>query len=161
MLKEFKNFIMTGNVIEFAIAVILAGAIGLVINGFVNDVMMPIIGYLVGGSDFSELKYVLEAGSTGADGTVVEEVAVKWGSWVNTIINLIIVGFVLFMMGKGYAKSKKAAEEAPSGPTAEDLLAEITGCSRDFACYLGRKTQGFSARMPSCPLPAGSTPARC
>ena len=125
MLKEFKNFIMTGNVIEFAIAVILAGAVGLVVNSFVNDVMMPIIGYFAGGTDFADLRYILSPASVGADGTEVAEVAVKWGAWINTIINLIIVGFVLFMMGKGYAKTKKQAEEAPSGPTAEDLLAEI------------------------------------
>jgi len=126
MLKEFKNFIMTGNVIEFAVAVILAGAVGLVVNSFVNDVIMPIVGYFIGGADFSDLKYVLSAATTGADGTVVEEVAVKWGAWVNTIINLIIVGFVLFMIIKAYNKTKKKEEEAPpAGPSETDLLSEI------------------------------------
>ena len=125
MLKEFKEFIMTGNVIDFAVAVILAGAIGLVINGFVNDVMMPIVGHFVGGADFSDLKYVLTPESADADGNVVEEVAVKWGAWVNTIINLLIVGFVLFLMVKAYNKTKKPVVEEEAGPTAEDLLAEI------------------------------------
>jgi large conductance mechanosensitive channel len=126
MLKEFRNFIMTGNVIEFAIAVILAGAVGLVVNGFVNDVMMPLIGYFAGGMDFADLKYVLEPASTGTDGVEVAEVAIRWGAWVNTIFNLIIVGFVLFMMSRAYNKSKKKEEvAAPAGPTAEDLLTEI------------------------------------
>jgi len=129
MLKEFKNFIMTGNVIEFAVAVILAGAVGLVVNTFVSDMMMPIIGHFAGGMDFAELKVVLDEAVLAADGSVATpENAIMWGKWVNTIINLIIVGFVLFMMMKAYNKSKKkeeAVEEAPAGPTQEELLAEI------------------------------------
>lgn len=129
MLKEFKSFIMTGNVIEFAVAVILAGAVGLVVNGFVNDVMMPIIGHFAGGMDFAALKVVLDEAVVGADGVVTSpENAIMWGKWVNAIINLLIVGFVLFMMMKAYSKSKKKAEEAapaPAGPTQEELLSEI------------------------------------
>jgi len=129
MLKEFKNFIMTGNVIEFAVAVILAGAVGLVVNTFVADMMMPIIGHFAGGMDFAQLKVVLDEAVVAADGTVTTpENAIMWGKWVNTIINLIIVGFVLFMMMKAYNKSKKKEEEAPAepaGPTQEELLAEI------------------------------------
>ncbi|MEP2936499.1 MAG: large conductance mechanosensitive channel protein MscL [Gilvibacter sp.] len=129
MLKEFKNFIMTGNVIEFAVAVILAGAVGLVVNTFVSDMMMPIIGHFAGGMDFAELKVVLDEAVLAADGSVATpENAIMWGKWVNTIINLIIVGFVLFMMMKAYNKSKKkeeAVEEAPAGPSQEELLAEI------------------------------------
>lgn len=127
MLKEFKDFILTGNVIEFAVAVILAGAVGLVVNSFVSDVIMPVVGYFVGGADFSDLKYVLQPASAAADGTAVAEVAVKWGAWVNTIINLIIVGFVLFMIVKSYNKVKKAKVEdaPPAGPSEADLLAEI------------------------------------
>jgi len=126
MLKEFKDFILTGNVIEFAIAVIMAGAIGLVVNGFVGDIIMPIVGHFAGGIDFANLKYVLTAASgvEGADGFVAEN-AIRWGSWVNTIVNLLIVGFVMFLIVKAYNKMKAKAEEAPSGPTAEELLTEI------------------------------------
>ncbi|MCW5519882.1 large conductance mechanosensitive channel protein MscL [Aureitalea sp. L0-47] len=129
MLKEFKNFIMTGNVIDLAVAVILAGAVGLVVNGFVSDVMMPIIGHFAGGMDFADLKYILTEASVDADGNEVAENAIMWGKWVNTIINLVIVGFVLFMIVKAYNKTKKKqAEEAPApppGPTQEELLSEI------------------------------------
>lgn len=129
MLKEFKNFILTGNVIEFAVAVILAGAVGLVVNGFVSDIMMPVVGHFAGGMDFSQLKVVLDEAVVAADGSVTTpENAIMWGKWVNAIINLIIVGFVLFMMMKAYNKAKKKeepAEEAPAGPTQEELLAEI------------------------------------
>ena len=127
MLKEFKEFVMTGNVIDLAVAVLLAGAIGLVVSGFVSDVMMPIIGHFIGGADFAELKVILSEAVVASDGTVVTpENAILWGKWVNTIINLIIVGFVLFMIVKAYNKSKKPAEEeAPAGPSEVDLLTEI------------------------------------
>ena len=127
MLKEFKSFIMTGNVIEFAVAVILAGAIGLVINGFVNDVVMPIVGHLVGGVDFSELKVVLSEEMKDATGAVTSsENAIRWGAWVNSIVNLIVVGFILFLMIKAYNKTKAPAPEAaPAGPSQEELLTQI------------------------------------
>ncbi|WP_338410136.1 large conductance mechanosensitive channel protein MscL [uncultured Flavobacterium sp.] len=127
MLKEFKNFIMTGNVIEFAVAVILAGAIGAVVNSFVNDVIMPIVGHFAGGLDFASYKTVLSSEVVDAAGVVVTaENAIRYGAWINTIVSLIIVGFVLFMIVKAYNKSKKAAEAAaPAGPSQEDLLAEI------------------------------------
>jgi len=126
MFKEFKDFIMTGNVVEFAVAVILAGAIGLVVNGFVEDIIMPVVGQLAGGMDFADMKHILSPEVVAADGTVsAAENAIRYGKWINTIINLIIVGFVLFMIVRSYNKMQKQAEEAPAGPTAEDLLAEI------------------------------------
>ena len=129
MLKEFKNFIMTGNVIDLAVAVILAGAVGLVVNGFVSDIMMPVVGHFAGGVDFADMKYVLDSAVVGTDGTITKpENAVMYGKWVNAIINLIIVGFVLFMIVKAYNKTKKpeepAAPEAPAGPSEIDLLKE-------------------------------------
>lgn len=124
MLKEFKNFILTGNVIDFAVAVILATAVGLVVNGFVADIVMPVVGHFAGGMDFASLKYVLSPAGVGADGAPIAENAIRWGAWINTIINLIIVGFVMFMMVKAYNKATNKQEEA-AGPTAEDLLAEI------------------------------------
>ncbi|MGB5820232.1 MAG: large conductance mechanosensitive channel protein MscL [Saonia sp.] len=129
MLKEFKNFIMTGNVIDLAVAVLLAGAVGLVVNGFVSDIMMPIVGYFTGGIDFADMQIVLSEAVVAADGTVEKpQSAIRYGAWVNSIINLIIVGFVLFMIVKAYNKTKtppEPVEEAPAGPSQEDLLAEI------------------------------------
>ena len=127
MFKEFKDFIMTGNVIDFAVAVIMAGAIGLVINGFVADIIMPIVGEFAGGMDFANLKYVLsEASGVEGEAGYVSENAIRWGSWVNTIVNLIIVGFVMFLIVKAYNKTKEPpAPEAPAGPTQEELLGEI------------------------------------
>jgi large conductance mechanosensitive channel len=130
MLKEFRDFIMTGNVIDLAVAVLLAGAVGLVVNGFVNDIMMPFVGYFTGGIDFSDFKLVLSEAVLAEDGSVATpESAVRYGAWINSIINLIIVGFVLFMIVKSYNKVRAKKEEAPApepkGPTQEELLAEI------------------------------------
>lgn len=127
MLKEFKNFIMTGNVVEFAVAVIMAVAIGGVVNGFVNNIIMPLVGHFSGGMDFSQMKIVLDEAVVDATGTVTyAENAIMWGSWVNTIVNLIIVGLVMFIIIKAYGKMKKpAAPAAPAGPTQEELLAQI------------------------------------
>ena len=126
MLKEFKDFIMTGNVIDFAVAVIMAGAVGLVVNGFVADIIMPIVGHYAGGLDFANLKYVLDEAVVAADGSVTTpENAIRWGAWVNTIVNLLIVGFVMFLIVKAYNKTKKPAEDAPAGPSEIDLLTEI------------------------------------
>ncbi|WP_339625871.1 large conductance mechanosensitive channel protein MscL [uncultured Maribacter sp.] len=129
MFKEFKNFIMTGNVIDLAVAVLLAGAMGLVVSGFVGDIMMPIVGHFSGGVDFADMKIVLSDAIIAADGSVTKpENAIMYGKWINAIINLIIVGFVLFMIVKAYNKTKTPpapVEEAPKGPTAEELLIEI------------------------------------
>ncbi len=134
MLKEFKAFIMGGNVIEFAVAVIMATAIGGVVKGFVDLIVMPVVGYFTGGSDFSDLKIILQeavAEVKNGDSVVTEAIAenaIMYGAWINTIINLVIVGFVMFMMVKAYNKMKKkevVEEAAPAGPSQEDLLAEI------------------------------------
>lgn len=125
MLKEFKEFIMTGNVLDFAIAVILAGAVGLVVTGFVNDIVMPVVGLATGGADFSDLQYVLSPAEMAADGTVAKEaVAIRWGKWINSIINLLIVGFVLFMMAKSKIKFMGAAPD-PDPTLDQNLLTEI------------------------------------
>jgi large conductance mechanosensitive channel len=127
MLKEFKEFITGGNVIEFAVAVIMAGAIGEVVKGFVSKIVMPIVGMFTGGVSLSDKKYVLSEAVVDATGKVVTpENAIMYGAWIDTIINLIIVGFVMFMMIKAYNKMKKKEEEAaPAGPTQEELLSEI------------------------------------
>ena len=130
MLKEFKEFITGGNVIEFAVAVIMAGAIGAVVKGFVSNIVMPIVGVFTGGASFADKKYVLSESVIDAAGKVTTpENAILYGAWIDTIINLIIVGLVMFLMIKAYNKMKKKEKEAapapPAGPSQEDLLAEI------------------------------------
>ena len=128
MLKEFKNFIMTGNVIDFAVAVIMAGAPGLVINGVVNDIAMPFIGHFAGGMDFANLFYSMDGNdyATLAAAKEAGGAVIAYGNWINTIVNLLIVGFVMFLIVRSYNKTKTPpAPPAPAGPSAEELLAEI------------------------------------
>ncbi len=128
MLKEFKDFIMTGNVIDFAVAVIMAGALGAVIKGFVDNIAMPFVGHFSGGIDFADLHIAMD----GNDYKTVElakeagGAVISYGAWINTIISLIIIGFVMFLIVKAYNKTKAPEPEAaPAGPSQEDLLAEI------------------------------------
>lgn len=128
MLKEFKDFIMTGNVIDFAVAVIMAVALGEVINGFVNSIAMPFVGYFAGGMNFEDLHYAMDGNeyNTVAAAREAGGAVIAYGEWINTIINLLIVGFVMFLIVKAYNKTKKPAEpEAPAGPSEIDLLTEI------------------------------------
>ncbi|MEM9544534.1 MAG: large conductance mechanosensitive channel protein MscL [Bacteroidota bacterium] len=130
MLKEFKDFIMTGNVIDLAVAVILAGAVGLVVNGFVSDIMMPVVGHFAGDTDFSNLFHAMDGKeyATLAEAQEAGVAVIAYGKWLTSIINLITVGFVLFMIVKAYNKTKTPVEEAPAapaGPSDNDLLTEI------------------------------------
>ena len=130
MLKEFKEFIMMGNVIELSVAVILASAVGGVVKGFTEYIMMPLVGQFTGGMDFSSFKLVLSpAVFDDNGGLITAENAILYGTWINSIINLLIVGFVLFLVIKSYRKleRKKAIvpPPTPSGPTEIDLLKEI------------------------------------
>ncbi len=129
ILKEFRDFIMTGNVIDLSVAVLLATAVGAVVSGFTQDVMMPIIGEFTGGMDFSDMKLVLSSEEIDTEGEVVKpENAILYGKWINSIINLIIVGFVLFVIVRTYGKIRKKKEEAPApdpGPSELDILKEI------------------------------------
>ena len=130
MIKEFKEFIMTGNVIELSVAVILASAVGGVVKGFTEYIMMPLVGQFTGGMDFSSFKLVLSpAVFDDNGGLITAENAILYGTWINSIINLLIVGFILFLVIKSYRKLERkkaiAPPPTPSGPTEIDLLKEI------------------------------------
>ncbi len=119
---------MTGNVIEFAVAVIMAGALGAVINGFVSKIAMPLIGMVSGGVSFSD-KFWTPGNDVFKTVEAAKEAgvaAVEYGAWIDTIISLIVVGFVMFMIVKAYNKTKAPEPEAaPAGPSDNDLLKEI------------------------------------
>lgn len=128
MLKEFKDFIMTGNVIDFAVAVIMAGALGAVIKGFVSNIAMPFVGYFAGGMNFEDMHYALDGAEYASLAAAKEAggAVIAYGLWINTIINLVIVGFIMFLIVKAYNKTKKPVEApAPAGPSDNDLLKEI------------------------------------
>ncbi len=128
--KEFKAFAMRGNVIDMAVGIIIGGAFGKIIASFVNDVLMPPIGMLLGGVDFKELQIVLREDALNAAGEVVTKGAtILYGNFIQTAVDFIIIAFVIFMMIKGMNNMKKKEEAAPAPPPApskeETLLGEI------------------------------------
>jgi large conductance mechanosensitive channel len=124
MLQEFKQFAMRGNVLDMAIGIIIGAAFGKIVSSFVTDVIMPPIGILLGGVDFSNLALTIKPGSEG-----VAPVLLKYGVFINTVIDFIIIAFAIFMVVKGINSMKKKEEEKPAAPPAptksEVLLEEI------------------------------------
>mgnify|MGYP001609823201 CR=1 FL=1 len=126
MLKEFKEFALKGNVVDMAVGVIIGGAFGKIIDSLVNDVMMPPIGKLLGGVDFSNLFLLLGAGTfpslQAAKGAGAA--TLNYGVFVNTVINFLIVAFCLFMLVKGMNNLKKQEAAAPP-PAPPDVPVEV------------------------------------
>ncbi|NEN25488.1 large-conductance mechanosensitive channel protein MscL [Cryomorpha ignava] len=135
-MNEFKKFIAKGNVVELAVGLILATYFGAIVKSFVNDILMPPIGELLGGVDFSDLKYVIsEATAETAEGAgdAIAEVAINYGVFINTIITFLIVAFAVFIIVKAYnnmidrmKRKEEVVPTPPIEPTKEEvLLAEI------------------------------------
>ena len=136
MLKEFKEFIAKGNVLDLAVAVIIAGAFGTIVTSLTGDVIMPLVGYLFGGADFSSL-FILLSVPAGYEGSTTDYPALKeagaamigYGALLTTVINFLILAFIIFLLvryaRKAEAQFSKPAEEAPAGPSEIDLLTEI------------------------------------
>ncbi len=125
MLKEFKAFISKGNVLEMAVGLIMAVYFGAIIKSLVNDIIMPPIGKLLGGIDFSQLKVVIQEASLDASGKEIAEVSIQYGAFINSIITFIIVAFAIFMIVKGYNNMQKKEDEKPAPPpepSKEELL---------------------------------------
>ena len=123
--QEFKEFAMRGNVLDMAVGVILGGAFGKITTSLVNDVFMPLIGMLIGGVDLGKLNIVLKPATDTA-----EAVTLGIGTFLTTIIDFILVAFVIFLMIKTINRFRRKKEEEPAlkepkGPTAEELLTEI------------------------------------
>lgn len=133
LISEFKDFINKGNMVEMAVGIVIGGVFGKVINSIVDDLIMPPIGYVLGGTNFSDMKMVLKDGVAeikDAAGKVttpaVPEIALKYGSFIQVLIVFLITAFCVFLIAKAYNKMKKAEAEAPAAPTAtETLLTEI------------------------------------
>jgi large conductance mechanosensitive channel len=121
MLSEFKTFAMRGNVIDLAVGVVIGTAFGKIVTSLVNDVIMPPIGMLVGNVDFSRLAITLKEASVDATGKEVPAVVVAYGSFINTVIQFIIVAFAIFLVVRTLNRFKKK-EEAKPASTPEDVL---------------------------------------
>ena len=121
-LKEFKEFAMRGSVIDLAVGVVIGGAFGKIVTSLVDDIIMPPIGYITGGVDFSNMKYVITEANEAA-GTA--EVAIAYGNFINVVIQFLIIAFCIFLVNS-LKRKEEAAPAAPPAPTKEEvLLAEI------------------------------------
>lgn len=131
-MEEFKKFISRGNVMEMAVGLIMATYFGAIVKSFVNDILMPPIGLIIGGVDFADMKYVLTEGvaeSAEGAGDAVAEVAITYGTFINAIITFLIVAFAIFMVVKVYnrmlenmSKKEEAPPAAPPAPSKEEVL---------------------------------------
>ncbi len=121
MLKEFKDFVMRGNVLDLAVAVIIGGAFGKIVTSFVNDVLMPPIGLILGGVNFADLFISLngESYASLADAQAAGAPTLNYGVFLNTVIDFLIVAFVIFLVVKAANRMKKPAE-APAAPTTKE-----------------------------------------
>ncbi len=133
MLKEFKTFAMRGNVVDMAVGFIIGAAFGKIVTSLVNDVIMPPIGLLLDGKDFTKFKITLSQAVLGDEGEVLKQaVNINYGMFVNTIINFLIVAFTVFIFIRIINKMKRKEETQPAAPQAppppsneEKLLSEI------------------------------------
>lgn len=132
--KEFKEFAMRGSVVDLAVGVVIGAAFGKIVTSLVDDVIMPVVGYVTGGIDFSNMKYVIKPGDPANE---IAEVAINYGNFINTIVQFIIVAFVIFLVIKGMNSLKRKEEAAPEEPPApskeEVLLTEIRDAIRNKA----------------------------
>ena len=137
-LADFKEFAMKGNVIDMAVGVIVGGAFGKIVSSLVNDIIMPVISLITGGSGYENLKYVIKEGSPAtADGVAaVEEVAIHYGTFIMNIVDFLIIAFSIFVALRFLMKLKKKKEEpapapAPEPTKEEKLLTEIRDLLKD------------------------------
>ncbi|WP_100626836.1 large-conductance mechanosensitive channel protein MscL [Algoriphagus formosus] len=132
MLKEFKEFAMKGNVVDLAVGVIIGGAFGKIVTSFVNDVVMPPIGLLVGGVNFKNLVYPLKEAELDAAGEVLTPaVTLNYGMFIQNVVDFVIIAFVIFLAIKAINRmnrkeeKKEASAPPPPPPKSEVLLEEI------------------------------------
>ena len=121
-IKEFKEFAMKGNVMDMAVGVIIGGAFGKIVSSLVDDILMPLVGVITGNVDFTKLQFAFGEGDMAA--------VLKYGNFIQNVVDFLIVAFCIFLMLKGINKLNRKKEvpaepAAPAGPTQEELLAEI------------------------------------
>jgi large conductance mechanosensitive channel len=133
MLKEFRDFIARGNVLDLAVAVIIGAAFGTIATSLTGDIIMPVVGAIFGGLDFSSHFVVLGQVPPDYAGSVTDYAALKkagipvlgWGQFLTVVINFLILAFIIFLLVRTANRMMKRKEEAPAGPTEVDLLTEI------------------------------------
>lgn len=131
-LNEFKEFAMRGNVIDMAVGVVIGAAFGKIVSSLVDDIIMPLVGVATGGMNFTDYKWVVQKAVMDGQEIIKPEVTMNWGSWIQTIVDFLIVAFCIFVMIKFINNMRKkmerqkveeaAAPAAPAEPTKEEVL---------------------------------------
>src|SRR5690606_3123466 len=129
IIKEFKEFAIKGNVVDLAVAVIIGGAFGRIVSSFVDDIIMPPLGLLLGGVDFTDLRWVMRDAYVDEAGEQIAAVSLNYGSFIQNVVDFLIIAAAIFMAIKALNTLKKKEEAAPAAPAAppkeEVLLTEI------------------------------------
>ncbi|HEU0152544.1 MAG TPA: large-conductance mechanosensitive channel protein MscL [Arenimonas sp.] len=129
MVSEFKEFAMRGNVVDLAVGVVIGAAFGKIVASLVNDIIMPAIGYMVGGVNFSDLAFELKPAGVDAAGAEVAAVLIRYGAFIQTIVDFLIIAFAIFVAVKVINSLKRKEEAAPAAPAEPSdevkLLTEI------------------------------------
>ena len=133
MLKDFRVFIARGNVVDLAVAVIIGAAFAKIVSSLTDDIIMPIVGKLFGGLDFSSYFTLLGPVPAGSRGSMTDYAALKkagapvlgWGQFVTEVVSFLILAFIIFLMVRWASRIMRRPEEAPAGPTEVELLVEI------------------------------------
>jgi len=118
-IQDFKAFALKGNVVDMAVGVIIGGAFGKIVTSLVNNIIMPPIGFLTGGVDFTDLKFTIKEAVVEGENVVSEAVTLNYGQFVQDIVDFLIIAFCIFLMIKGIAKLSRKKEEAPAEPAPE------------------------------------------
>ena len=126
IVKEFKDFINRGNVLDLAIGVVIGGAFGKIVSSFVDNILMPPIGFVLGGINFTEYKYVLSEGTLQKNAQGVEElvgeVAIQYGLAIQSLIDFLLIAFFIFLLVKTINKMQKKKEEVATAPSKQEVL---------------------------------------
>ncbi|MBO7347280.1 MAG: large-conductance mechanosensitive channel protein MscL [Bacteroidaceae bacterium] len=126
-LQDFKDFAMKGNVVDMAVGVIIGGAFGKIVTSIVNNIIMPPVGVITGGVDFTDLKVTLKEAVVEGEEVVSEAVTLNYGQFIQDVVDFLIIAFCIFLMVKGIAKLNRKKEEAPAPepdpkPSNEEVL---------------------------------------
>jgi len=123
MIAEFREFIAKGNVVDLAVGVVIGAAFGKIVTALVDGILMPIVGIALGGASLSEWKFVLAPAQLDAAGKlVVAENAIRYGAFLQTLVDFLVIAFVIFLVVKAYNHLRRPAEAAPAAPSEEVLL---------------------------------------
>jgi large conductance mechanosensitive channel len=118
-IQDFKAFALKGNVVDMAVGVIIGGAFGKIVTSLVNNIIMPPIGFITGGVDFTDLKVTLKDAVVEGENVVSEAVTLNYGQFIQDVVDFLIIAFCIFLMIKGIAKLSRKKEEAPAEPAPE------------------------------------------